>query len=170
VAVTVNPVNDAPSANDSAASGDEDTTITGTVSGSDLDGDALTFAKASDPASGTVTLNGDGSFSYVPNTNFAGSDSFTFVANDGTTDSAPATVTLTVNDQPEAALTVADASIDEGNTGTQVLTFTVTVDREPDTGVTVHYATADGTATAGSDYVAAAGNLSFGPGQPLTQT
>src|SRR5262249_34961313 len=49
------------------------------------------------PTSGTLTLNIDGSFSYVPNPGFAGIDSFTYKANDGTVDSAAATVTITVN-------------------------------------------------------------------------
>ncbi len=43
--------------------------------------------------------------------------------------------------------------------------FTVTLDR-PSTGtVTLNYATANGTATAGSDYVAGSGTLTFAPGE-----
>ena len=46
---------------------------------------------------GTLTLNSDGSFTYQPNLNFASTDSFTYVANNGTHNSNEATVTLTVN-------------------------------------------------------------------------
>ncbi|GBU17798.1 MULTISPECIES: ExeM/NucH family extracellular endonuclease [Methylobacterium] len=53
------------------------------------------------------------------------------------------------------SLSIADASITEGNTGTKALTFTITLsDPAPAGGVTFDIATSDGTATAGSDYVA----------------
>src|SRR5439155_6720999 len=63
----------------------------------DADGDALTAALVNPPANGALTLNADGSFTYTPNANFNGLDSFTYRANDGTDDSSPATVTITVN-------------------------------------------------------------------------
>src|SRR5262249_55201826 len=51
------------------------------------------------------------------------------------------------------------------NSGSTAATFTVTLSTTSDRTVTVNYATADGTATAGSDYTAASGSLSFAPGQ-----
>lgn len=96
-------VNDAPIANAQSVSGTEDTTLTGTLTGSDIEGSALTFSVVSGPANGSLTLNADGSFSYSPNPNFNGSDSFTFTTNDGSLDSAAATVSLSiaaVNDSP----------------------------------------------------------------------
>jgi VCBS repeat-containing protein len=72
---------------------------------SSTNGAALTAAKVTDPSHGTVTLNADGSFSYTPNANFNGTDSFTYTASDGQADSTVATVTLTirpVNDPPVA--------------------------------------------------------------------
>ena len=54
---------------------------------SDVDGDALTAVLVSGPANGTLTLNADGSFTYTPDANFNGTDSFTYKANDGTADS-----------------------------------------------------------------------------------
>jgi VCBS repeat-containing protein len=60
------------------------------------EGAVLTAQLASGPSHGTLTLNADGSFSYTPASNYAGSDSFTYVANDGTTNSNIATVTITV--------------------------------------------------------------------------
>ena len=59
------------------------------------------------------------------------------------------------------ALSVADATSDEGET----LVFTVTLDVASDAEVTVDYATSDGTATAGQDYTAASGTLTFAAGQ-----
>ena len=71
---------------------------------SDAEGDAMTAILVSGPSNAAAfTLNADGSFSYTPTANFAGIDSFVFKVNDGTADSAPATVTLTVagvNDAP----------------------------------------------------------------------
>ncbi len=69
----------------------------------DANHDALTASVVSGPAHGTVTLNSDGSFTYTPNADFYGADSFTYQANDGALDSSPATVSInvaTVNDAP----------------------------------------------------------------------
>lgn len=89
----------------------EDTALTvGAATGllsndSDPEGSPLTAAVASQPASGAVTVNADGSFTYTPNTNYNGTDSFTYRASDGVRTSAPATVTVIVtpvNDPPTA--------------------------------------------------------------------
>ncbi len=61
---------------------------------SDVDGDSLTAVLVSGPAHGTLTLNADGSFTYTPDANYHGSDSFTYKANDGSLDSNVATVSL----------------------------------------------------------------------------
>ena len=64
----------------------------------DADGDVLTASLVGDASNGTLTLLSDGSFSYTPAAAFTGSDSFSYLANDGTEDSAAvATVTITVN-------------------------------------------------------------------------
>jgi hypothetical protein len=65
----------------------------------------------------------------------------------------------------EPRLGVNSRSITEGNSGTKLLTFTVMLSAAYDEAVTVHYATQDGSATAGSDYVAASGTLTFAPFQ-----
>lgn len=66
------------------------------VNDSDPDGDPLQADLASDPSNGTLTLNGDGSFSYTPAANFYGTDTFTYRASDGVTTSNLATVTIEV--------------------------------------------------------------------------
>jgi VCBS repeat-containing protein len=55
-----------------------------------------------------LTLNADGSFAYTPDADFSGADSFTYVANDGTVDSAAATVNLTVTPVNDAPVAVDD--------------------------------------------------------------
>jgi hypothetical protein len=62
------------------------------------------------------------------------------------------------------AASIADATVAEGNAGTTSATFAVTLSRVPGTAVTVAYATSNGTATAGTDYVAANGVVTFPPG------
>jgi VCBS repeat-containing protein len=59
-------------------------------------GSALTAIISTQPTNGSLTLNSDGSFSYTPNAGFIGSDSFTYVATDGTYTSGPAAVTINV--------------------------------------------------------------------------
>src|SRR5207249_3985573 len=68
-----------------------------------------------------------------------------------------------------ASLSINDVTITEGNTGTTAAVFTVTLSTASSQTVTVNYATADGTARAGSDYTGTAGTLTFAPGV-TTQT
>ncbi|KAF0103975.1 MAG: endoglucanase [Rhodospirillaceae bacterium] len=63
------------------------------------------------------------------------------------------------------SLSIADVSVQEGNAGTRLMTFTVTLSAAAAGPVTVAYSTADGTATSGSDYVAASGTLTFAAGE-----
>ncbi|MDV2450049.1 putative Ig domain-containing protein [Xanthomonas hortorum] len=69
-----------------------------------------------------------------------------------------------VNDDTLPALSIDDVSVNEGNSGTTTATFTVSLSAASGQTVSVNYATADGTATAGSDYVARSGTLTFAPG------
>ncbi|MBL1173643.1 beta strand repeat-containing protein [Pantanalinema sp. GBBB05] len=63
---------------------------------SDADGNLLTATVVTGPAQGSLTLNPNGAFVYTPNAGFTGVDTFTYQARDGITNSAPATVTLSV--------------------------------------------------------------------------
>src|SRR5690606_9081638 len=69
-----------------------------------------------------------------------------------------------VNDEPAPTLSIADVSAAEGDAGTTTAVFTVTLSGASVQTVSVNYATADGTAQAGSDYVGASGTLIFAPG------
>ena len=62
-------------------------------------------------------------------------------------------------------LSVSGNSVAEGDSGSGSLTFSITLSAEATTTVSVDYATADGSATAGSDYAAANNSLSFAPGE-----
>ena len=62
--------------------------------------DPLTVFKITGPTHGIVMLNANGSFTYNPNTGYVGTDMFTYAANDGSSDSHAATVTITVSGTP----------------------------------------------------------------------
>jgi hypothetical protein len=68
-----------------------------------------------------------------------------------------------VDDEPR--ISIGDTTVTEGNTGSTSATFTVTLSAAYDVNVTVNYATANGSATAGSDYQAASGTLTIPAGQ-----
>ena len=105
--ITVNNTNDAPTLTTTTSlTTNEDTALTDIAfSGSDVDvGDTLTYT-FSDPAKGSVANNNDGTFTYTPNANVNGSDSFTITVNDGTVD-VTETINVTVNavnDAPTAS-------------------------------------------------------------------
>jgi autotransporter-associated beta strand protein len=105
VAITVTPVNDAPVAQAQAVTTAEDTLKSITLAGSDLEGDALTYTVVTPPVRGTLSGTPP-NFTYIPQENYHGADSFTFRVNDGIADSPPALVQITitpVNDAPVAA-------------------------------------------------------------------
>jgi hypothetical protein len=117
---TVSGVNDAPTANAQSVSTNEDTAKTITLSGSDVDGDSLTFKVTSLPANGNLYVGSDttghlilagelpytlsgSQVTYDPASNYNGSDSFQFKSRDGSLDSVAAAVSITVsavNDAP----------------------------------------------------------------------
>jgi VCBS repeat-containing protein len=98
ISVNITAVNDTPSANAQTISPTEDITYTGTLTASDIEGSTLTYSIVTTPSKGTVTITNTttGAFTYVPNLNATGADSFTFKVNDGTVDSAPATITVNI--------------------------------------------------------------------------
>ena len=94
----------------------EDTPLTVPAPGvlandSDPELQTLTVAPTSvtQPAHGVVAVNGDGSFTYTPVTDYHGPDSFTYRANDGASDSATTTVDLTVTPVEDPPVAVADS-------------------------------------------------------------
>jgi hypothetical protein len=90
------------------------------VLGNDLGTSTLTATKFSNPSSGSLTFNNDGSFVYTPNATFTGTDSFTYEAYDGTNYSSPATVSLQVNlaAQPRGTINGNEGSLTEAGIAT----------------------------------------------------
>lgn len=82
----------------------------------DTEGDARTASLATGAAHGSLTLNANGSFGYTPTNGYTGSDSFTYRAVDATGQSAPATVTITVNPVNPPPTTAADSYFTPRNT------------------------------------------------------
>ena len=109
--LTVTAVNDPPTAQNDGYSVVEDGTLTIVPPGvlandTDVEGNSLTAAKLTSPAHGTLSFSANGAFTYQPDADYRGPDSFTYRANDGLTDSSTALVNLTVtpvNDPPSAA-------------------------------------------------------------------
>jgi hypothetical protein len=66
--------------------------------------------------------------------------------------------------QTQPSISINDASIVEGNSGTSSLVFTVKLSKPSTETISVNYASSNITASAGSDYTAASGSLSFAPG------
>ncbi len=64
-----------------------------------------------------------------------------------------------------SAMSIADTSVEEGDSGTRDMLFTVSLPRGLDTVATVDFATADGTALAGTDYTTTSGTLTFAVGE-----
>jgi VCBS repeat-containing protein len=80
-----------------------DRELVGQLYGYDPDGDAMTAQLVSGPTNGTLTFNADGTFTYTPNTNYIGADSFTYTWSDGLTTGNTATVTIDLyNNAPHA--------------------------------------------------------------------
>ena len=105
VNLTVTAVNDAPTLGNVSATTAEDTAVTLNLlaNAADVDSTVLSVVVVTQPAHGTLAQNADGTVTYTPNANFNGVDSFTYKVNDGTLDSAMATVSLVVtavNDAP----------------------------------------------------------------------
>ena len=96
VTVAIAPVNDVPMADNQSVTTDRDTPISVALTGSDPDGDALTYYVVTSPSNGNLS-GAAPDLNYTPNPSYVGSDSFTFKANDGTTDSNTATLTIIVN-------------------------------------------------------------------------
>ncbi|MCX6050643.1 MAG: Ig-like domain-containing protein [Chloroflexi bacterium] len=136
ILIAVTPINDTPTANAQIVQTEEAKPVNITLTGADIDGDALTYHVNTPPAHGV--LGGTAPhLVYTPDANFNGADSFTFRVNDGTVDSAPATITLgvaPVNNAPianaQSISTTEDSAVAITLTGADidsiVLTYTVT--------------------------------------------
>ncbi len=88
VSITVNPINDAPTAMNDTYSFNEDAVLTISSPGvlandTDIDSSGLTVTLVENTSNGTIHLNTNGSFTYMPNNNYYGPDIFRYKVNDG---------------------------------------------------------------------------------------
>jgi cellulase/cellobiase CelA1 len=105
ISITINAVNDAPVAANQNLVTSEDSSLNITLSASDIDSGSLTFSVVSGPSHGSLSGTAP-NFTYTPNANYNGNDSFTFKASDGQDDSNTATISIEVipvNDAPVAS-------------------------------------------------------------------
>jgi hypothetical protein len=120
VTIEVREANLAPSANDDGYSTGTGEALSVPAPGllandTDANNDALAARSDVDPPTGTVSVGKDGGFTYRPPPGFRGVERFTYFANDGTTDSEPATVAIVVGPAAEAFALGKDAySVDRG--------------------------------------------------------
>jgi hypothetical protein len=116
-------------------------------------GPALNFGISPSPGSVIVgDLNGDGKLDAVAADMVVGE--LNVLLNDG---GWP--------DSNAPAISISDVTVTEGNAGTTTAVFTVSLSAPSSLAIAVSYVTSDGTATAGSDYSAGSGTLTFAPGE-----
>jgi len=141
VSITVSVVNVAPVAVNDSYNTNQNTQLTVSAANgvlkndTDANGDTLTAALNANVAHGTLALNADGGFVYMPNTGYTGPDTFTYHASDGTASSNVATVTITVDAVNHAPTAVSDAfNVNQDTSGNS---FDVLAnDTDPDAGDT----------------------------------
>jgi VCBS repeat-containing protein len=108
-------INATPTSNDDAYKTDEDVKLvvnagTGVLANdTDPDGDPLTVTSFTQGAHGSVAVNPDGSFTYTPDKDYNGADSFTYEASDGKGGTSTATVNITVNPVNDAPIANPDS-------------------------------------------------------------
>ena len=105
---------------------DEDTPISGTLTATDQNTqDTLTYSQSTAPTNGTAVVNPDGTWTYTPNENYNGADSFTVIVDDGNggTDTLVVNIDVTpVNDAPVAI--PENVALDEDSSVTGTITAT----------------------------------------------
>ncbi|WP_022952041.1 DUF1566 domain-containing protein [Leucothrix mucor] len=96
VSLTISPQNDPPVSSTVTVSTAHNEAVDINLIATDVDGDALTFEIVQGPESGTLSALTNGVVSYTPGTVYTSSDTFTYLANDGTVNSETARVTVTI--------------------------------------------------------------------------
>lgn len=89
-------VNKAPTASSAMVTTQTEVAINDMLEGLDPEGKALTYSLVSEPMLGMVVVNSDGSYTYTPNAETTGSDSFTFAVSDGVNAQVTAMIDITI--------------------------------------------------------------------------
>ncbi|WP_118972316.1 Ig-like domain-containing protein [Taibaiella koreensis] len=115
VVLSITPVNDVPVAVNDTLSTNEDTPLTGNVSTNDTCGDGnCSYALNTAPVNGTLVLNADGTFTYTPNADYNGADSFQYRVCDVDGDCDTATVVLNIAPVNDVPVAVNDTAVSTG--------------------------------------------------------
>ncbi|SFV66537.1 Probable RTX [hydrothermal vent metagenome] len=117
--------NIAPLATFTSFAQNEDVVVLGILTATDTDNDRLVFRIKSQPSNGTITLDGNGSFIYLPTANYFGADSFDYNVSDGV-DSAVETVAITISNTPDAPIFTSATSVSVNENNTSALSLTAT--------------------------------------------
>ncbi|MEY2573338.1 MAG: large repetitive protein, partial [Verrucomicrobiota bacterium] len=168
VSLTINAVNDSPTATDQAGlTTNEDTALPITLAGTDPDGDSLTFA-VDQPAHGSISPTNSSSVTYTPNANYCGPDSFTFHTNDASAQSANGTISITVNclNDPPSFTKGGDQTVNEDASAQTVPGWATAISAGPadESGQTVTFVVTNNTNAAlfsAGPAVAANGTLTY---------
>ncbi|GEM_PF-2156852 len=139
--VSVTAVNDAPISTADKIEVDEGGTVTMLVGGAssvltndaDAENDPLTAVLVSGPANGSLTLNADGTFSYAHDGSETTTDSFTYLANDGTENGNIVTVSIQINPVNDAPVITSNGSGDTASISISENTKAVTTVTSTDT-------------------------------------
>ncbi len=97
ITITVTGTNDAPIVPfETLIEAQQDTVFSDTLAAFDVEGDDLTFSAGTLPLNGILTVNPNGTFDYIPDEGFLGTDSFTYDVSDGNGGTATGTVNIEV--------------------------------------------------------------------------
>lgn len=130
--LVVTNANQAPTALSKTFETDNATTLDLTLEANDLDGDPLTYSLVSNPLNGVLTGAGN-QFTYSPNKEFSGTDSFEFIVNDGQSDSPIATIHIIVSNQNSApVITVSTPEVESSFVQGEIVTFSANAIDEED--------------------------------------
>ncbi|RDV24435.1 tandem-95 repeat protein, partial [Alteromonas aestuariivivens] len=169
VSISITADNDAPVAVADSYSVTEGGTLNGTSvlsNDTDAESDSLTAVQVSSPANGSLTLNSDGTFTYVHDGGETTSDSFTYQANDGSSNSNTVTVSISITADNDAPVAKDDSvAVDEDSTDNVIPVLDNDIDPEGDE-LTITQATAsEGSVSINSD-----GTLSYTPEENATDS
>ncbi|PMN65837.1 hypothetical protein BCT26_15170 [Vibrio lentus] len=169
VNIGVTPINDSPVGEDLSVTTDEDTPVSGSLTATDADNDQLTFSKGTEPSNGAVVVDENGNWTYTPNENYNGSDSFTVVVDDsqGGTDTITVDVGVAPIDDPVDAVNDSVTVLEDGSVALSLLAN----DSAPDGGLeitSINGVALTGSAQTisvdnGSVVIAADGTMTFEP-------
>jgi len=122
--------NQAPLAYPQAISLDEDTSVEITLTGMDPEGAALSYVVVTQPVNGSLSGTAP-NLVYTPAADYNGADSFTFKVNDGSLDSAPSTISITVNPVNDAPVAQSISVVTDEDVPVSVVLNATDVDGDP---------------------------------------